>query len=200
MLGRKPRIWMPDQFYHIVARGNRREPLFHDPGDYHIFCYIMKQVYLNNAFELASFCLMTNHYHLQIRSVDQPLSKVIGLFNKRYADYYNTKYSVTGHVFEKRYFDSVILDKEGMLKVSRYIHMNPVEAGMVDIPEQYPYSSYQTMFSDDKRITMPYFDVKLILGYFSGNNRIENVQAYRAYMDGVELENSGACGHFSDFV
>ena len=187
-LGRKQRVWMPNQFYHIVARGNRREPLFHDPGDYHIFSYIMKQVYLNNTFELASFCLMTNHYHLLIRSADQPLSKIIGLFNKRYADYYNTKYSVTGHVFEKRYYDSVILDKKRMLKVSRYIHMNPVEAGMVNVPKQYLYSSYQNFFVDDKRITMPFLDVKLILDYFSGNNAIEKAQAYRTYMEQAPLE------------
>jgi hypothetical protein len=66
-------------------------------------------------------------------------SKVV---NKRFANYYNAKYRLTGHVFEKRYYDQLINDKEGMLEVSRYIHLNPVKANRVKAPENYPWSSY----------------------------------------------------------
>jgi len=66
--------------------------------------------------------LFVNHYHLQIRSPEISFAKLMAFINKRYANYYNTKYCLTGHVFEKRYYDKVIEDKEGMLEVSRYIH------------------------------------------------------------------------------
>jgi putative transposase len=66
----------------------------------------------------------------------------MALINKRYANYYNTKYRLTGHVYESRFYDKMIVDKEGMLEVSRYIHLNPVEAKMVRKPEYSPWSSY----------------------------------------------------------
>jgi putative transposase len=71
----------------------------------------------------------------------------MALFNKRYANYYNTKYRLTGHVYESRFYDKMIADKEGMLEVSRYIHLNKVEAKMVRKPESYPWSSYHFLSS-----------------------------------------------------
>ncbi|GAJ57242.1 hypothetical protein B23_0431 [Geobacillus thermoleovorans B23] len=75
---------------------------------------------------------MTNHFHLQLRSKQEPISKVMALMNKRYANYYNTRYRLTGHVFEKRYYGKWIDNDSGMLEVSRYIHLNPVEAHIVN--------------------------------------------------------------------
>ncbi len=110
---------------------------------------------------------MTNHYHLQIRSKEASLSKVMALINKRYANYYNIKYKLSGHVFEKRFYDKLIEDKEGMLAVSRYIHLNPVEAKMVKKPEDYPWSSY--LLFHNHRISPPAFmSVEHILGYYLG--------------------------------
>nr|WP_306807537.1 transposase [Cytobacillus gottheilii] len=121
-MGRKKRIWLPDYFYHIVCRGNRRDFLFKEETDFVAFLYILEQVYHKYPFELISYCFMTNHFHLQLRSQNQPISKIMSLVNKRYATYYNTKYNLTGHVFEKRYYDKIITNKQGMLEVSKYIH------------------------------------------------------------------------------
>ena len=110
----------------IVCRGNRRDPLFKEANDFRAFLYILEQLHENIPFEIASYCLMTNHFHLQARSQQQSISKVMALVNKRYANYYNTRYGLTGHVFEKRYFSKIIDDDAGMLEVSRYIHLNPV--------------------------------------------------------------------------
>jgi len=142
-MARKKRIWIPHLFYHIVCLGNRRDALFNDDGDFKMFLHIMNQVNERTLFELASYCLMTNHFHLHLRSQDQPISKVMSLINKRYPDYYNTKTRLSGHVFEKRYYDKIIPSKQGMLEVSRYIHLNPVAAEMVAKPEAYPWSSYR---------------------------------------------------------
>lgn len=132
-------------------------------------------------FELASYCLMTNHFHLQMRSKEQPISKVMSLLNKRYADYYNTKNGITGHVFEKRYYDKMIDSKQGMLEVNRYIHLNPLKAGMVMKAEGYSWSSYRYYLH-----TMNHYMVNMnvVLDYFSGNE----MEKRRKYQDFVERE------------
>jgi hypothetical protein len=91
----------------------------------------------------------------------------MSLINKRYANYYNTKYRLTGHVYEKRFFDQIIEDKEGMLEVSRYIHLNPVEAKMVKRPEYYPWSSYY-LFKDPNAIAASYMNINSLLDYYEG--------------------------------
>lgn len=163
----KKRIWLPNRFYHVVCRGNRRDPLFCCHTDFQALFHILEQLHKKYPFELASYCFMTNHYHLQIRSPEVPLSKVMSLLNKRYANYYNTCYRLTGHVFEKRYFDKLIEDKEGMLDVSRYIHLNPVEARMVKKPESYPWSSYH-LFKNPKIMQPSFMNVNHILDFYTG--------------------------------
>ncbi|MGV2939713.1 transposase [Mesobacillus sp. LC4] len=142
-MGRKLKTWSPEYFYHVVSRGNRREPLFLSSDDFEAFLYILLQTYEKFPFEITSYCLMTNHYHIQIRTEAFSISKVMSIVNKRYANYFNNKYNQSGHVFEKRYFDQVILGPVGMYEVSRYIHMNPVRAHIVERPEDYPWSSYR---------------------------------------------------------
>nr|WP_268744048.1 transposase [Anoxybacillus ayderensis] len=75
--GRARRIWVPHLFYHIVCRGNRRDPLFKETNDFRAFLHILEQLHEKIPFELASYCLMTNHFHLQLRSQHESISKVI---------------------------------------------------------------------------------------------------------------------------
>ncbi|MED4351057.1 transposase, partial [Schinkia azotoformans] len=91
----------------------------------------------------------------------------MSLINKRYANYYNTRYRLTGHVFEKRFYDDLIDEKEGMLEVSRYIHLNPVEARMVKKPESYPSSSFR-IFKNATSAQLKFMDVKHILDFYTG--------------------------------
>ncbi|MBS4212696.1 transposase [Neobacillus rhizophilus] len=166
-MSREKRIWIPNHFYHIVCRGNRRDPLFRNASDFEAYFHILGQLHEKIPFEIASYCLMTNHYHLQMRSQEIPFSKLMALINKRYANYYNTKYRLTGHVFEKRYFDQIIEDKEGMLEVSRYIHLNPVEARMVRRPEYYPWSSFH-LFKYQNSQPPSFMNMDSLLNYYEG--------------------------------
>jgi putative transposase len=164
---RPKRIWIPHRFYHIVCRGNRRDPLFRSASDFHAFFHILTQIHLRYPIELASYCLMTNHYHLQLRSKEVSTSKIMALINKQYSNYYNTKYRLTGHTFEKRFFDKIIEDKEGMLEVSRYIHLNPIEARMVKKPDYYPWSSYH-FFKNTRFLPPNFISMNCLLDYFPG--------------------------------
>ncbi|WP_449280321.1 transposase [Lentibacillus juripiscarius] len=182
-MGRKKRIWVPDSFYHVVCRGNRRDALFNDEGDFKTFLYILQQINKKAPFELISYCLMTNHFHLQIRSKEQPLSKVMSLINKQYADYYNTKNKVTGHVFEKRYYDRLAESKLAMLKVSRYIHLNPVDASMVTNAQSYQWSSYWYYMHTS---THGLLNTAIILDCFPGNEW-EKRRRYREFCEEVPV-------------
>ena len=169
-MGRTKRIFIPNRYYHVVCRGNRRDPLFRNAADFEAFIHILQQLYEKYPFEMASYCLMTNHFHLQICSKDPSLSKLMGLINKRYANYYNTKYRLTGHVFEKRFYDKLIDDKEGMLEISRYIHLNPVAAKMVKQPEHYPWSSYR-FYDNPPSIPFGFINIEKILDYYEGTGQ-----------------------------
>jgi putative transposase len=182
-MGRRPRIWNPAFFYHITSRGNRREALFLDVGDYKTFLYMLGTLHKKYPFELPSYCLMTNHYHLLLRSKEQSISKIMGLLNKRYADYYNNKYDLSGHLFEKRFYSKEVLNTEGILEVSRYIHRNPLEASMVSQLEDYPWSSYSA-YVNETTISPPYLNQDVILSYFGEGSKEEKVKSYHEYCIG----------------
>ncbi|WP_334110667.1 transposase [Anoxybacillus sp.] len=164
--GHGRRTWVPHLFYHIVCRGNRRDPLFKEVNDFRAFLHILEQLHEKIPFEIASYCFMTNHFHLQLRSQHESISKVMALMNKRYANYYNTRYGLTGHVFEKRYFSKMIDDDAGMLEVSRYIHLNPVEARIVHLPEHYRWSSFR--FYHQPSPLPSFMNMDVLLHYFPG--------------------------------
>jgi len=115
-----------------------------------------------------------------MRSKDQTISKVMSLINKRYADYYNTKNRITGHVFEKRYYDKIITTSEGLLETSKYIHLNPVEARMVKHPSHYRWSSY-LHYEGNPSAHTPFLNMTILLDYFSGS-RSEKLGKYCAYV------------------
>ena len=178
---RKKRIQRPERFYHIVCRGNRREPLFLDMHDFYAMLHILTDVYEKAPYELASYCFMTNHFHLQIRSRNHPISTVMANINKRYANYFNNRYQLSGHVFESRYYDKVIDTNDGMLEVSRYIHLNPVKAKLVSRPEEYFWSSYW-FYNQTKFLPPCYVNLPTLLNYFRGTVE-EKRERYGKYVE-----------------
>lgn len=186
---RKLRTWIPNSFYHITCRGNRRGVLFKDDGDFYAFYHILQEVHKKTPFELATYCLMTNHFHLQLRSTQHSISKIMLLINKRYATYYNTKNNFTGHVFEQRYFSEPINDRSGMLGISRYIHLNPVEAEMVLMAEDYPWSSY-SYYKNSQERTPAYMNIDIVLDLFlgfQGSRRMSYCNFVHQYVPGKTL-------------
>jgi len=87
---------------------------------------------------------MTNHVHILIATKEKQLGYFIGRVNSMYAKYFNDKYNYIGHLFQDRYFSELIEDDKQMLTTSQYIHLNPVRANMVNLPEDYEWSSFTT--------------------------------------------------------
>jgi REP element-mobilizing transposase RayT len=130
--------------YHIVARGNRRAAIFHDHADFQMYLDILEDVRSMMPFILHSYCLMTNHLHLQLETLHYHIQYIMKEMHSRYAVYLNQRLKTDGHVFQGRYGAKLIETDAYFLEVSRYIHRNPLEAKMVKNPEDYRWSSYSS--------------------------------------------------------
>ncbi len=164
-MGRKKIEWYPGAMYHVTARGNRRSDIFKEEIDYEFYLKCMEEAlcYYKDCYTIISYCLMTNHVHIQIEAKEKPISFYIARINNFYAKNFNKKYNFIGHLFQSRYNAEIIEKDEYVLEVSRYIHLNPMRAQMVEIPEIYPWSSYD-MYIGGKGEKL--IESKIILSYF----------------------------------
>ena len=176
-MSRKKRIWYPGAAYHVMDRGIRRSAICKDQMDYEMFCLILKHTMEKEPFELHSFCMMTNHLHMQITTINTEIWKIMNRLLCSYAKSFNHRYGYTGHLFESRYTSCLIEDSGYFLEVSRYIHLNPVRAGMVREPLDYPYSSYESYVSQKAN---PLLEKNKILSFFTTNP----AEQYRRFVEG----------------
>ncbi|MEK3952600.1 MULTISPECIES: transposase [Psychrobacillus] len=143
----------PDSYYHVVMRGNNRQPIFGTHRDMLELMRIFERVHDQYAFHLLAYCFMTNHYHLLIKTESASLSKIMGLINRRYTYFYSKRYDHVGRIYERRYFAKEVKSYPGLLAVSKYIHRNPINTKepLVGRIEWYPYSSYPYYFNESKK-------------------------------------------------
>lgn len=136
-----------------MHRGVRRKAIFEDERDYQVFLQGLKSS-LSSLEKykclLHAYCLMTNHIHLLLETDNMEIWKFMKYMSEFYAMYLNHKYGYRGHVFESRYKSCLVKEDTYFLKTSRYIHLNPVKTQMINYPEDYPWSSYQTMIGEDE--------------------------------------------------
>jgi REP element-mobilizing transposase RayT len=137
---RKPRIEI-DGFYHIINRGVEQRVVFKDKEDYEYFEELMCTYARSHNITIHNYCLMPNHYHLLIEVKGQTLSKYMRHLNMNYAIYFNKKYKRSGHLWQGRFQSWYVTDDAYLYTLILYIEHNPVKAGMVNAPEEYPYSS-----------------------------------------------------------
>lgn len=159
-----------------MARGVRSSPLYQCEEDYEVFFLILRKTMEKYPFIIHSYCLMTTHFHMLITTLQIEIWIVMGYLMQNYAMYFNRKYGTKGHVFDSRYVSRLIEDERYFLEVSRYIHLNPVRAFMVQNPLDYPYSSYRSFFSRQKNQLL---DIRELLSYFEGNQ----TEGYRIFVE-----------------
>ena len=128
--------------YHVMSRGNDRKRIFLKQRDYEKFMEYVIVAKDKFRFYLYAFCLMPNHYHLLLETTLPNISALMQYINGSYTTYHNTKYQRCGHLFQGR-FKSIVVDKDRyFLELSRYIHLNPVRDKMVNLADEYVWSSY----------------------------------------------------------
>ncbi len=142
-MARQLRIEYEGAFYHITSRGNQREQIFWDNRDRERFKEIIKRTKERYGYLLHAYVLMDNHYHLLIETPHANIKQIMQNINTSYTVYANKRHKRFGHLFQGRY-KAFIVDKESyLMELSRYIHLNPVRAGMVKAADEYRWSSYR---------------------------------------------------------
>ena len=142
-MARQPRVEYAVALHHVMSRGNDGIPIFRDDQDRRLFLDLLSQEIVRSGWILHEYCLMTNHYHLEIETPECTLSTGMHRFLGRYVQRFNRKHGRRGHLFQNR-FKNLLVEKESYgLALTRYIALNPVNAGMVERPEDYLWSSYR---------------------------------------------------------
>ena len=140
-MGRPTRADHRGGIFHVIARGNNKEYIFRDGKDKGYFISILKKNCETMVCKIYGFVLMNNHYHILIQTMDKKMQEIMHKVNTIYSKYYNLRYERVGHVFQERYKSSIIQDEYYMYNVLRYIHHNPVKAGICDKVLDYEWCS-----------------------------------------------------------
>lgn len=147
---RHQRIQSETGIYHIMMRGNEKKNLFLDDEDKQRFIETLFAKKNETGFFLYAYCLMDNHVHLLLKEDQENLAIIMKRINASYAYYFNQKNQRVGHLFQDRFKSEPIEDERYLLAVTRYIHNNPIKAGIIDKPEQYKWSSYNSYLTPYK--------------------------------------------------
>lgn len=139
-------------FYHVIAKGIARERNFNQTREKKYFRTIIKKHLKKYNVKIYAYCIMSNHAHFIIWAEIQELSLFMARILAEYANYYNYKHDRNGHVFQNRFTSECIENERYFWNCLRYIHMNPVKAGMVKQAADYKYSSIKDYFSEDKTL------------------------------------------------
>ncbi|MBB2482291.1 transposase [Bacillus sp. APMAM] len=138
---RKGRVISNTGIYHIIWRGANRQEIFHDEEDWIKFLDILKKYKMKCELSVYAWCLMHNHVHLLIKEGNESISVTMKRIGVSYVAYYNWKYRTTGHLFQGRFISEVVENNRYFLTVVRYIHQNPVKAGIVNKVDEWRWSS-----------------------------------------------------------
>lgn len=146
---RKPRIIRQNGFHHIMFRGVNGENIFLDNADRSRFCLLLQEACEKNSILVHGFCLMSNHLHLILEPKEKSLQSGIHAFGFRYAQYFNRRHKRKGYLFQGRFRSIIVEDSVYLKRLIRYIHLNPVEANVEKLPENYRWSSYRAYLGHD---------------------------------------------------
>ena len=182
-MGRPRRLSISNTTYHITSRGDNRETLFRDDTDYQRYLQLLKAYKTKWRYLLFSYALMPNHVHLLLRptTAEGTVSHILHDVQARYARFFNRRYERTGHVFQGRFHASIIKRDSYLLAASRYIHLNPVRAGLCRTASAYPWTSMRAYIEPDGD-PLRLVDTHLILTMAAAEPTLQR-QAYQALVE-----------------
>lgn len=141
-MARPTRVHFPGAVYHVIARGNNRESVFLSDADKSYYLKLLARYKLKYPYSLYAYILMDNHLHLLLAVKEQPLARIMQGIQQSYTQYFNKVHARVGHVFQQRYKALLCRSDSYLLTLLRYIHLNPVRAGL-SAGVDYPWSSHR---------------------------------------------------------
>lgn len=175
IMARQWRIEYPGALYHVLSRGNGGQDIFFSDNDRALFLSLLEELTERFTVEIHAYVLMSNHYHLLVKTIDANLSKAMQWFGTTYTRKFNIANHTGGHLFQGRFKSLIVQNPAYLLRLSCYIHRNPVRAGMVERLAGYPWSSYK--FYAYKKKPAAWLTTQSIFNELSGDDRHK---AYRA--------------------
>jgi putative transposase len=139
-----PARFFPGNIYHLYNRGNDRQLIFLEKENYRFFLSRLTSCFVNAHVDLLAYCLMPNHYHVLARLCDeQDFSNVLRSLTSSYVKSFNKWHGRVGHVFQGNTRAKVVDDERFLAHICRYVHLNPVTAGLVTLPDDWEFSDYR---------------------------------------------------------
>lgn len=142
-MARRRRIQVEGGIYHIVSRGVRKLPIFTDDRDRARFLFLLDGTAQRYHWQIHSYCLMTNHFHLLVSTRDPNVSAGMQYLNGCYAQWFNWRHDFEGHVLERRFYSDLVKTDRHLFAAARYIVLNPVRAGLCASAADWKWSSYR---------------------------------------------------------
>ena len=181
---RVPRKKSGSGVYHIVLRGINRQVIFSNDEDRKRFIFTIKRYKSICEYNIFAYCIMDNHIHLLLKVGKEPLEQIIRRLAGSFVHWYNDKYERIGNLFQDRFKSEPVEDDNYMLTVVRYIHQNPLKAGMVENIEDYYWSSYNDYLNGNG-----ISDTEFILNIFSRNKK----SAIAQFINFNQTDNKDQC-------
>lgn len=172
-MARKRRVDVPGAVYHVTARGNHQQRIFYTAEDYTVYLSLLREASHRFGLKVVAYALLPNHVHILCRRGPVPLAKVMHHVQRRFAVHHNRRLGVRGHVFDDRYHAKLCENEEYLWAVVRYIHDNPVQAGLCDRPDAYPWTSYHAYASGQWDVV----DQQEALRLFGAPGRVRDLPA-----------------------
>jgi len=175
--------------YHVVLRGINKQTIFEDEEDHEMFLQTLDQYKQMSGYKLLAYCLMGNHVHLLMKTEDESLGQCFKRIGASYVYWYNMKYYRVGHLFQDRYKSEAVETDDYFKVVIRYIHRNPLKAGMVSRLEDYTWSSYREHLGLSEGSEGQHVDSDFVLKLFH-EDRVQAIADFKAFN---EIETDDRC-------
>lgn len=180
---RKAREKSSTGIYHAMLRGINGQTIFEDREDYEQLIHTIIEYKEVSGYEVYAYCLMSNHIHLLIKEGEEDLGLVFKRIGASYVYWYNWKYKRKGHLFQDRYKSEPVEDERYFLTVLRYIHQNPIKAGINKNVTDYDWSSYREYLGKSGIC-----DISFGLNLFSDDNK-KSIRLFREFNAEVNDDN-----------
>jgi REP element-mobilizing transposase RayT len=165
--------------FHVTARGNDGQAIFRNDGDRGRLILLLAGAIGRCRWQCLAYCLMTNHYHLLIRTPEPNLGDGMRRLNGRYAQEFNRRYERSGHLFQGRFHSVTATRDEQLLEAVRYITLNPVRANLCLRPDDWQWSSHRALLGADGPGIVDVDEALGRFGAFGGDGR----ERYEAFID-----------------
>lgn len=147
--------------YHVMIRGINKQNIFENDNDYKKFISLLRSYKPKLDYSIYAYVLMDNHVHLLLKEGDEDISNTMRRIEVSYACWFNWQYERTGHLFQDRFRSKAVESEAQLLNSLRYIHQNPIKAGLASTVNTYPWSSYSEYLDGEYLV-----DTNYVLGLF----------------------------------